>query len=97
MNPEILIPLAGMFTGVFVIGALGWAGVRIFTGPVGQALARRIQGHHGGPDPEVMNEVLELRHQMEQLQQRLTDTEERVDFGERLLAQRSEAAPDRSK
>ncbi len=97
MGPELLIPLAGMVTGVFVIGALGWAGVRIFNGPVGQALARRLQGQHGGPDPEVMNEVLELRHQVEQMQQRLTDTEERVDFSERLLAQRSEGTSERGK
>ena len=96
MGPELLIPLAGMLTGVISVVALGWAGVRIFNGPVGQALARRIQGHHGGADAEVLHEVLELRHQVDQMQQRLADTEERVDFSERLLAQRNEAA-DRAK
>ena len=44
----------------------------------------------------MLNEVLELRHQVDQVQQRLADTEERVDFSERLLAQRNEAA-DRAK
>ena len=96
MGPQLLIPLFGMVTGILTVGALVWAGVRISNGPVGQALARRLHGQHGGADPDVMNEVLELRHQVEQMQQRLADTEERVDFSERLLAQRNEAA-DRAK
>lgn len=97
MGADVIVSIAGMITGICVIGALGFAGVRIFNGPVGQALARRIQGGHGPADGEVMNEVLELRHQVEQLQQRLADTEERVDFSERLLAQRNEPTADRSK
>jgi len=36
-----------------------------------------------------VNEVLELRHQIEELQQRIGETEERLDFSERLLAQRT--------
>ncbi len=97
MGPDLLIPLGGMVTGIIGIAAMSWAGVRIFNGPVGQALARRIQGHHAGADPDVMNELLELRHQVEQMQQRLGDTEERLDFSERLLAQRSEATAGGSK
>lgn len=96
MGPDLIISLAGMVTGVLVLGGLGFAGVRIFNGPVGQALARRIQGGHG-QDPEVLNELVELRHQVEQMQQRLADTEERVDFSERLLAQRNETPAERSK
>lgn len=95
MGPDLLIPLAGMVTGVLTVGALAFAGIRIFNGPVGQAWARRIQGHHGG-DPDVMNEVMDVRQQLEQVQQRLADAEERLDFSERLLAQKSEAA-DRSR
>jgi hypothetical protein len=37
-----------------------------------------------------MNEVGALRSEVDQLHQRLLDTEERLDFSERLLAQRNE-------
>ena len=56
--------------------------------PVGKALADRIR--HGrqslgsGPDPEVLNEL-------ESLRQDVTDLQERVDFAERLLAQKQGA------
>lgn len=90
MGPDLLIPLAGMFTGVLVMASLAFAGVKIFTGPVGQAIARRINGQ-AGIDSDTAHEVAELRHQLEQVQQRLADAEERIDFSERLLAQRSES------
>lgn len=88
MDPDTLIPLVGMLTGIVMTGFLAWALVRIFQGPVGQALARRIQAKSGGGDPEVLNEVLELRSQVEDLSHRLGEAEERLDFNERLLAQR---------
>ena len=93
MNPDLWIPLGGMITGVFSVTAISWAMVRIFQGPVGQALARRLQGKSG--DADLLNEVLELRHQLEQTQQRLTETEDRIDFNERLLAQRAESPAER--
>lgn len=54
--------------------------------PVGRAMADRIRGHRAmtGPDPEVLAELDQLRHE-------LTDVQERLDFTERLLAQRREA------
>ena len=91
MNPELWIPLGGMVTGVVSVGAISWAMVRIFQGPVGQALSRRLQAKSG--DADLLSEVLELRHQLEQTQQRLTETEERIDFNERLLARRAEGSP----
>lgn len=93
MDPNVIVPLAGMFTGLVSIVAVGWALTRMFQGPVGQALARRIQGKGGLPDAEVLAELEDIRGQLEQVQQRLADTEERLDFSERLLAQRSEGAP----
>ena len=84
-----LIPIFGMLTGVLTTGFLAWGLVRVFQGPVGQALARRIQAKSGGGDPEVLHEVLELRSQVEELSHRLGEAEERLDFSERLLAQRS--------
>ena len=91
MGPETIVPIFGMVTGIISVGAISWALVRIFQGPVGQAFARRMQGKLGAADSELMNEVGELRHQVEQLQQRLGEAEERLDFSERLLAQRPEA------
>ena len=79
--------MAGMLTGIIMMGMLSWGLVRMFQGPVGQAFARRISGR-ADHDPELMSEVLDLRHQLEQVQQRLLETEERVDFSERLLAAR---------
>jgi len=85
-----------MLTGIIAIVAIGATIAKVFNGPVGQALARRISGKSGGPDPDLMTEVLELRHHVEQLGHRLGDAEERLDFSERLLAQRSESADRRS-
>jgi hypothetical protein len=92
MNPGDVIPLAGMITGILSVAAIGWTLARVFNGPVGQALARRIHGRGAGSDPDLLNEVLELRQQVEQLQARLTDTEERLDFSERLLAAKPPAS-----
>lgn len=48
--------------------------------PVGRALADRIRGGPAGPDPEVLNELDQMRAELVELQ-------ERVDFAERMLAQ----------
>ena len=89
---EAMIPLVGMLTGLLVTGTIAFAAVKIFTGPVGQALGRRIGSKGGHPDPDLLNEVAALRGDLEQMQQRLGDAEERLDFSERLLAQRSQAS-----
>ncbi len=91
MGPDTIIPLVGMLTGVLTTGFLAWGLVRVFQGPVGQAMARRIQAKSVGVDPEVLNEVLELRSQVEELTHRLGEAEERIDFSERLLARRTES------
>jgi hypothetical protein len=55
--------------------------IKIFRGPVGEALADRLRGHSAGsPDPATAAEV-------ESLKQRLAEVEERLDFAERLLSQ----------
>jgi hypothetical protein len=59
--------------------------VKIFRGPVGAAIAERIQ--RGAPpagDPALAAEV-------DQLRGRLAEVEERLDFAERLLARAREA------
>jgi hypothetical protein len=53
--------------------------------PVGRALAERIRSHGAqpGPDPELLADVDALRAEVSELH-------ERIDFAERLLAQRQE-------
>ncbi len=55
----------------------------VLRGPVGRALARRIEGD-GIVPPDVLGEVDEMR-------QRMLELEERVDFAERMMARPREA------
>ena len=86
MGPEAMIPIFGMVTGIITTGLFFWGIVQVARSPVGQALARRIQGRHAQGDPELIAEVGALRDQVDSLQQQLAETQERVDFTERLLA-----------
>lgn len=59
--------------------------------PLVQALARRLEGR--GTDPALRGEVEELRQQvleLDPLRDRIHELEERMEFSERLLAQRRE-------
>ena len=60
----------------------------IFRGPLGQALARRLEGGAGR-----QGEQDATLHALDELRGRMAELEERVDFAERLLAQARE--PDR--
>lgn len=91
MTPIILAGLAmfaflsrslgeGFAIPVGIIGAISVA--VILRGPVGKALARRLEGEQPGlaaPSDEVLAELDDLRS-------RVLELEERVDFSERLLA-----------
>lgn len=81
MFPD-LVPIAGMVTGVMITGLVTWCFVSVFRGPVGQALGRRIGGRHD----HVEDEVLELRDVVAGLADDLRDTQERLDFTERMLS-----------
>jgi len=71
------IPIWGM--------AVGGAAI-IFRGPVGRAIGRRIAGEEtGGVPPELPAEILD---ELDGLRHRVGELEERVDFSERLLAQK---------
>lgn len=94
MDPGELIPIFGMITGTIMTGFLILGGVMLFRGPVGQALARRIQGRSGEVEQELIGEVQHLRDQVALLEQQMGEMEERVSFSERLLARgRSEDRP----
>lgn len=63
----------------------GATAVMLAFSPIGRALADRVR-HRGGqpePDPAVQDELMRLRADVAELQ-------ERVDFTERVLAQRKE-------
>ena len=77
---EELIPIV-----LFVMIGL----VLILRGPFGKALGERIAGRgDGGASPQELDALRgDVRALMEDVQIRLTEMEERLDFAERLLAQ----------
>jgi hypothetical protein len=85
MDPEGLIPIFGMITGILTTGLVFWGIVQVARSPIGQAIGRRLQGRHGQGDSELAAEVAALRDQVDVIQQQLVETQERLDFTERLL------------
>ncbi len=86
MGPGI-VPVFGMITGIFVTGSVIFGFIRLMHSPVGIALARRLQGHSADLNEELRSEVAWLRDQVEDVQRQLGETQERMDFAERLLSQ----------
>ena len=60
--------------------------VKIFRGPIGDAIADRMRGSVSPPDAALLAEI-------EALKARLAEVEERLDFSERLLANGRQADP----
>jgi ubiquinone biosynthesis protein UbiJ len=90
MGPEVagdLIPLFGMVTGMVMTVAVIFGFVQLTKGPVGQALARRLQGRAAESDGEVRAELADLRDQVDALRGTVEETQERLDFAERMLSQ----------
>jgi hypothetical protein len=79
----------GMLTGVVSMVLITIGVIKVAHSPIGQALARRLHGK-GGADPELREELLGLRDQVAELEHRLGESEERLDFAERMLAGRHE-------
>jgi Tfp pilus assembly protein PilO len=78
---------------LIVIAALTAAVVILW--PIMRAFGRRLEGK-GGSDPALRADIEQLHHRLGEvdvLQARVAELEERVDFAERLLAQNRE--PDR--
>ncbi|MEO8201191.1 MAG: hypothetical protein ABI679_11765 [Gemmatimonadota bacterium] len=82
-----LIPVFGMISGMVVTGIVIFGFIRLMHSPVGVALGRRLQGRAGELDDEVRGDVAWLREQVEEVQRQLSETQERLDFTERLLSQ----------
>ena len=85
-----LIPLIGI---VAIVIALSFAVRAIFRSPVGEALAQRIREgrrrHHGGEIEGSHAQAL-LEEKVNHLQDQVGELAERLDFAERMLAERRE-------
>jgi hypothetical protein len=73
---------------VMIVG-LSLLAATIILWPVMRALGRRLEGKGGSADPAMRAEVEQLQHRLGEvdvLQQRVAELEERIDFTERMLA-----------
>jgi Tfp pilus assembly protein PilO len=90
--PEIQVLPPWMVLPPQVIGLIGIAivaGAALVLFPIARAIARRLEGR--GVSQELLQQVEELRDRVRDLeasQHRVAELEERLDFTERLLAQR---------
>ncbi len=96
LPPGSEITLAGSLNDLAAVVLLLGAGliVAALIWPLIRALARQIEG--GAPSPEMRAELDGLRErvrQLEEMQPRMAELEERVDFTERIVAKSRE--PDR--
>ncbi len=87
-DPNQLIPLVGMIGGMVVTGIVLWG---FFKSDLAAALAERIRGRKRssveGGDAE---HVVELEQRVTDMQGQIAEMAERLDFAERLLAQKRE-------
>jgi hypothetical protein len=83
------MPADAVFPFILVMTlALGGFGVLLARGPLGRALARRIEGTRADPE-DLAARLVELEQRLAESdldRRRLAELEERVDFAERLLA-----------
>jgi|GEM_PF-1353966 len=81
-----LLVVAMLGTGVFLAVALG---------PIGKAVAKRLlDGGVPEDDGVLEEEVQDLRLQVDDLRQALAETQERLDFTERMLSSGRERTPE---
>ena len=87
-DPNQLIPLIGMIGGMIVTGIVLWG---FFRSDLASALAERIRGRKKS-NMEVVDaeHVVELEQRVTDMQGQLAEMAERLDFAERLLAQKRE-------
>jgi hypothetical protein len=78
--PVLVTSLLAMVTGA----------VLIFRGPLGRAIARRIEGTVG-PSPEIESRVAELEQRLQDADHERAELLERIEFAERLLLQAKDA------
>ncbi|MGE0553391.1 MAG: hypothetical protein AB7R55_08160 [Gemmatimonadales bacterium] len=83
MNPGDVAPMI-VVTTMMVVGGLAL----VLRGPIGRALAKRLEGHSPASDER----VLDLEARIAELERDRDELHERVEFAERLLARTTEAA-----
>jgi hypothetical protein len=78
--------------GMFLAVAVG--AIAVFFGPIGSAVARRIDGskHQRSTTDQPIGELQRRIEQLEADRVRLAELEERLDFAERVLAQSEQPA-----
>jgi hypothetical protein len=74
MNPDQVMLIV-------VVSICAWTVTKVFRGSIGDAIARRIGGGAGHPESGAHD------HEITELQNRLAELEERLDFTERVLLQ----------
>jgi len=73
----VLIPIIGMLIGGFFV---------VSRSEIGRAFAHRLRTVGVPPDSNLAAEVQELRNEVAALRTELSETQERLDFTERVLA-----------
>jgi hypothetical protein len=87
-DPNLIWMNDGGPPAIVMIVFLGLLATTIVLWPVMRAFARRLEGK-GGADPALHAEIEQLQHRLGEvdgLQQRVAELEERIDFTERMLA-----------
>lgn len=85
-DPNLVFQNGGIDAGVVTIVVFALIAATIILWPVMRALARRLEGKSA--DPALREEVERLHHRLEEvdvLQGRIAELEERIDFTERIL------------
>ena len=91
-DPNLVFQNGGIDAGIVTIVVFALFVSDIILWPLLRALARRLEGK--GNDPALREEVERLQHRLEEmdgLQARMAELEERVDFTERMLVRGQES------
>jgi hypothetical protein len=92
IDPNLVFTNGGMDAGVVTIVVFALFVTAIILWPLMRALARRLEGK--SDDPALREEIDRLQHRLEEmdgLQARMAELEERVDFTERMLTRGQES------
>jgi hypothetical protein len=90
-DPPPWVTLPSQVTLLIVLGFFAACTVILY--PLMRAIGRRLEGKTSGATPALQADIDQLRQrvsEVESMQHRVMELEERVDFSERMLAQRRE-------
>src|SRR5882762_7921851 len=89
-DPNQLIPLIGVVAGLIITGVVLYA---FFKSDIAAAIAERIRGMHRRKGVETAGDeprVAQLEERLDLMHGQISELAERLDFAERLLAQKRE-------